>query len=143
MSHKSGTASYKSEVQIGPVIKRLKVRSDFLRIAADRRNWAAPGLVLQVSETPKETYNRDSLRIGYTASRKVGNAVKRNRARRRLRNVVQKVMSANASCGKDFVIIARKSTVQRPFLDLINDLETALKKLDSWKVNHKNNINNY
>jgi ribonuclease P protein component len=99
--------------------------------------------VLQVSETPKETYNRDSLRIGYTASRKVGNAVKRNRARRRLRNVVQKVMSANASCGKDFVIIARKSTVQRPFLDLINDLETALKKLDSWKVNHKNNINNH
>lgn len=133
MTHKSGTASYKSEVQVGPVIERLKVRSDFLRIAADRRNWAAPGLVLQVSETPKEIYNRDTMRIGYTASRKVGNAVKRNRARRRLRNVVHQVMTTNASCGKDFVIIARKNTIQRRFSDLKIDLEIALKKLDAWK----------
>ena len=129
MSHKSRTASQKSDVQVRPVIERLKVRSDFLRIAADRRNWAAPGLVLQVSETPK----RDTIRIGYTASRKVGNSVKRNRARRRLRNVVEKVMTINASRGKDFVIIARKNTIRRPFSDLIIDLETALKKLDAWE----------
>ncbi|MBC92694.1 MAG: ribonuclease P protein component [Rhodospirillaceae bacterium] len=133
MSHKSRTASQKSDVQVRPVIERLKVRSDFLRIAADRRNWAAPGLVLQVSETPKNIYDRDTIRIGYTASRKVGNSVKRNRARRRLRNVVEKVMTINASRGKDFVIIARKNTIRRPFSDLIIDLETALKKLDAWE----------
>ena len=132
MSHKSRTASQKSDVQVRPVIERLKVRSDFLRIAADRRNWAAPGLVLQVSETPKNIYDRDTIRIGYTA-RKVGNSVKRNRARRRLRNVVEKVMTINASRGKDFVIIARKNTIRRPFSDLIIDLETALKKLDAWE----------
>ena len=133
MSHKSRTASQKSDVQVRPVIERLKVRSDFLRIAADRRNWAAPGLVLQVSETPKNIYDRDTIRIGYTASRKVGNSVKRNRARRRLRNVVEKVMTINASRGKAFVIIARKNTIRRPFSDLIIDLETALKKLDAWE----------
>ena len=133
MSHKSRTASQKSDVQVRPVIERLKVRSDFLRIAADRRSWAAPGLVLQVSETPKNIYDRDTIRIGYTASRKVGNSVKRNRARRRLRNVVEKVMTINASRGKDFVIIARKNTIRRPFSDLIIDLETALKKLDAWE----------
>jgi len=133
MSHKSRTASQKSDVQVRPVIERLKVRSDFLRIAADRRSWAAPGLVLQVSETPKNIYDRDTIRIGYTASRKVGNSVKRNRARRRLRNVVEKVMTINASRGKDFVIIARKNTIRRPFTDLIIDLETALKKLDAWE----------
>ena len=133
MSHKSRTASQKSDGQVRPVIERLKGRSDFLRIAADRRNWAAPGLVLQVSETPKNIYDRDTIRIGYTASRKVGNSVKRNRARRRLRNVVEKVMTINASRGKDFVIIARKNTIRRPFSDLIIDLETALKKLDAWE----------
>ena len=133
MSHKSRTASQKSDVQVRPVIERVKVRADFLRIAADRRNWAAPGLVLQVSETPKNIYDRDTIRIGYTASRKVGNSVKRNRARRRLRNVVEKVMTINASRGKDFVIIARKNTIRRPFSDLIIDLETALKKLDAWE----------
>ena len=115
-----------------PHIERLKVRSDFLRVAATRRRWATPGLVLQVAETPQEQIESDVIRVGYTASRKVGDAVTRNRARRRLREAVRQVMPAHAAPGSDFVIIARANTVRRPFVDLIADLESALQKLDVW-----------
>ena len=115
-----------------PLIERLKVRSDFLRVAATRRRWATPGLVLQVAETPRELADRGVIRVGFTASKKVGDAVTRNRARRRLREAVRQVLPAHATPGRDFVVIARANTVRRPFADLITDLESALKKLDVW-----------
>ena len=132
MSQTSGTANSKSGTQEMPLIERLKVRSDFLRVAATRRRWAAPGLVLQVAKTPEEQLKSDTIRVGFTASRKVGDAVTRNRARRRLREAVSRVMPAHASPGRDFVVIARANTVRRPFADLVCDLETALQKLDVW-----------
>lgn len=132
MSQKSGTAVSKSGAQEMPLIERLKVRSDFLRVAATRRRWATPGLVLQVAETPQELADSGVIRVGFTASKKVGDAVTRNRARRRLREAVRQVMPAHATPGRDFVIIARANTVRRPFADLITDLESALKKLDVW-----------
>ncbi|NQV57627.1 MAG: ribonuclease P protein component [Rhodospirillales bacterium] len=115
-----------------PLIERLKIRPDFLRVAATRRRWATPGLVLQVAETPKEQLKSGTIRVGFTASRKVGDAVTRNRARRRLREAVSRVMPAHAAPGKDFVVIARANTVRREFADLVADLETALQKLDVW-----------
>jgi len=115
-----------------PHIQRLKVRSDFLRVAATRRRWATPGLVLQVADTPKEQQQSGTIRVGFTASRKVGDAVTRNRARRRLREAVRRVMPSHTIPDRDFVVIARANTVRRPFADLITDLETALQKLDVW-----------
>jgi ribonuclease P protein component len=113
-------------------IERLKIRPDFLRVAAARHKWAAPGLVLQVASTPREIGDAPTIRIGYTASRKVGGAVARNRARRRLREAVRRVMPCHAAPGHDFVLIARANTVNRPFDALVGDLETALHKLDVW-----------
>lgn len=132
MSQMSGTANSKSGTQEMPLIERLKVRSDFLRVAATRRRWATPGLVLQVAETPKEQLKSGTIRVGFTASRKVGDAVTRNRARRRLREAVRQVMPDHAAADRDFVVVARANTVRRPFVDLIADLETALRKLDVW-----------
>jgi ribonuclease P protein component len=109
-------------------LTRLKNRSDFLRTAATRRKAALPGLVLQVAETSETTR-----RIGFTASRKVGNAVARNRARRRLREAAAQVMHDHAAGGRDYVLIARGATGSRPWTLLLGDLEAALKRVHAWQ----------
>ncbi len=110
-------------------LPRLKVRADFLRVAASRRKWVAPGLLLQVAPAA----DPDRRAIGFTASRKVGNAVRRNRARRRLRAAVDAVLAPHAAPGHDYVLVARDATAERPWPELIADLETALKRLKVWR----------
>jgi len=114
-------------------IARLKRRPEFLRVAATRRKWVAPGLIVQIRNRPTAEADIDGARVGFTVSRKVGNAVERNRARRRLRAVADKVMTQHAREGFDFVIIGRKNTLARPFSALIEDLTTALKKLEAYQ----------
>ncbi|MBB6252415.1 ribonuclease P protein component [Nitrospirillum iridis] len=72
------------------------------------------------------------MRVGFTASKKVGNAVKRNRARRRLRAAVRAVLAVHGKPNNDFVVIARGETVTRRYADLLADLTLALKKLGAW-----------
>jgi ribonuclease P protein component len=73
-----------------------------------------------------------AVRIGFTVSRKVGNAVARNRARRRLRAAVERVVGTHARGGQDYVVIGRAGTLRRPFCALVADLEAALRRLDSY-----------
>lgn len=69
------------------------------------------------------------IRVGFTASRKVGTAVERNRARRRLRAAVAEVLPELGQPGHDYVMIARRATLSRGYGDLLNDLRMALKRL--------------
>jgi len=101
----------------------LRKRADFLRAASARRQGTG-GFLLQAR-------NRDdgspAIRLGFTASKKIGNAVFRNRAKRRLRAVAQQVLPALARPGWDYVLVARpEATVSRPFTDLLDDLATAM-----------------
>jgi ribonuclease P protein component len=107
-------------------VGRLKRRADFLRVAAVRRKWAAPGLILQVAAQPEPV--SEAIRVGFTASRKVGNAVKRNRARRRLKALVREMIASGANPGLDLVLIARPATVDRPFDELRRDLQQSLQR---------------
>ncbi len=75
----------------------------------------------------------DAVRVGFTVTKKVGNAVIRNRVRRRLRAVADAVLPDSVACGLDLVIIGRMGTIKRPFPALIRDLQTALKKLKADK----------
>jgi ribonuclease P protein component len=75
-----------------------------------------------VSATP-------TIRVGYTASKKVGGAVVRNRARRRLRALAREVLAGEAAPGYDYVLIARAETATRDYADLRNDMRFALKRL--------------
>jgi ribonuclease P protein component len=111
-------------------LSRLKRRAEFLRVAGGRRKWAAPGLVLQAR---RREADGNGIRIGFTASRKVGGAVVRNRARRRLKAAAEQVMARHAAPATDYVIIARGLTPTRPFAALLADLEIALKRLDAWQ----------
>lgn len=112
-------------------VGRLKRRSDFLRVARRGRKWAAPGLVLQASRRPQEARSCGEIgpRVGFTVSRKVGNAVQRNRARRRLKAAADQVLPQRARPGEDYVIIGRPATLIRPFGALVGDLELALARL--------------
>jgi ribonuclease P protein component len=116
----------KDERPENPSVGRLKRRADFLRVAAARRKWAAPGLILQAAPQPES--GPDEIRVGFTASRKVGNAVKRNRARRRLKALAAEVIASGTHPGLDLVLIARPATVDRPFDELRRDLQQGLQR---------------
>ncbi len=115
-------------------VARLLRRADFLRVAGARRKWITPGLILQAARREKGSDRSPAVpRVGLTASRKVGSAVARNRARRRLRAVAEDVIPAHAAPGYDYVLIARKETVTRPYPALRRDLETALRRLKAYR----------
>jgi ribonuclease P protein component len=111
-------------------LPRLTRRADFVRVAAGRRKWVAPGLVLQACPGP----DSPGVRVGFTASRKLGNAVARNRARRRLRAAAAAVLADHAREGQDYVLIARAGTLTRRYQELIEDLEEGLKQLGVYRA---------
>jgi ribonuclease P protein component len=110
-------------------LARLKVRADFLRVAAARRRAVLPGLVLQAAPRPARLACRAALGVGFTASRKVGNAVVRNRAKRRLRAAAAAILPEQGKPGTDYVLIARAGTADRPYAALLADLEAALRRV--------------
>jgi len=115
-------------------VDRLRRRADYLRVQAANRRVALPGLLLQAAPASNpDNMTGPALRIGFTASRKVGNAVLRNRARRRLKALAGAVMPRHAAPGHDYVLIARQATPERAFSALRGDLEAALKKLRLWR----------
>jgi len=118
---------------MGGGLVTLKVRADFLRVAAARRQAVAPGFVLQASLQPEGLKSGETVRVGFTASRKVGNAVARNRAKRRLRHAAAAILPREGRPGADYVLIARGTTVDRPYGALIADLEAALHRIDPGK----------
>lgn len=115
--------------------KRLKYRRQFLHVARKGRKYATPGLVLQARKRSQldTEIGKDEIRVGYTVSRKVGKAVLRNRARRRLRAATEIVLKEHGLGGYDYVVIGRAKTPGRQFGALIEDLDFALKKLGIWK----------
>ena len=115
--------------------KRLKYRRQFLHVARKGRKYATPGLVLQARKRSQldPEIGKEEIRIGYTVSRKVGKAVIRNRARRRLRAATEIVLKEHGLGGYDYVVIGRTQTPNREFGALIEDLDFALKKLGIWK----------
>ncbi len=127
-----------------PRVGRLKRRPEFLAVAGTRRKHVAPGLILQVrrhDERQRPAPGEPPIRLGLTASRKVGNAVVRNRARRRLREAARQILTAHAAPGHDFVLVARAATAERPWTELLGDLTAALKRLGLWRDASKSEAN--
>jgi ribonuclease P protein component len=91
-------------------------------------------LVLQAREAEGGISGKEpAIRVGFTVSRKVGNAVARNRARRRLRAAAERIMPVHAKTGHDFVLVGRVATLERPFTALVVDLETALRRVRAYR----------
>ena len=109
-------------------METLKKRRDFLSAAKGRR-WVTPGMVVQAVRRRANGEAGDQPRIGYTVTKRVGNAVTRNRVKRRLRAAAHKVFSQHAKAQFDYVLIGRIQTIDRPFQCLLDDLRLALIKL--------------
>ncbi len=107
------------------MLTRLKVRTDFL--AAAKAPWQArPGVVVQARPRGDDD---ETVRIGFTATRKIGNAVIRNRAKRRLREAARRLLPLHGKPGHDYVFVARAATPGMAWQGLLDDVEAALIRL--------------
>ncbi|HEY1961039.1 MAG TPA: ribonuclease P protein component [Rhizomicrobium sp.] len=107
-------------------MERLKHRPDFLACARGFRR-VMPGLSLEAAGTPGKYATADMVRVGFTATKKLGGAVERNRAKRRLRAAAAALLPLYGLPGSDYVLVARAGTLTRPFAELLEDLAVSLK----------------
>lgn len=98
----------------------MKKRSEFLATAKGGRS-PRRGFVLQAAESGREPH------VGYTVTKKTGNAVERNRIKRRLRAAIR-AASENARAGTDYVLIGRRGALSQEFTSLVSDLADCLAK---------------
>ena len=104
----------------------LAKRADFLR-AAQARRQGTPAFLLQARRRRAEEPGGAAIRVGFTCSKKVGNAVARNRAKRRLREAARLVLPQHGRAGWDYVLVGRRDdTASRDFQLLLGDLVRAL-----------------
>ncbi len=111
------------------ILGRLKKRAEFLRVAKGRR-FFTPAFALQATVRGPDAVIQ-SPRFGFTVTKKTGNSVERNRIRRRLREVVRQAQAMDASPGYDYVIVAQRMALARPFADLVTDVERAVAEINA------------
>jgi len=115
--------------------ERLKRRADFQRVSRGRR---AQTETFTLQASPRAAANAPSAqaphaRVGFTVTRKVGGAVERNRIRRRLKEALRRAGEVAPSPGHDYVLMARREALTRPFPALIADIERAFAQLSRMK----------
>jgi len=110
-------------------MQRLKQRADFLAAASGNKVPAA-GFILQA----RRRGNEGPVRVGFTVSKKVGNAVERNRVRRRLREIVRLADASWMRSGHDYVLIGRREALQLPFMQMRQDFRGALRRAHAGRA---------
>jgi ribonuclease P protein component len=106
-------------------VVRLKRRREFLAVAGTRCRWVTPAFVLQAGPRREPA----EIGVGFTASRRLGGAVARNRARRRLQAAVRALLPGAARPGYDYVLVARPAILTCPFNVVLSDLATAFARV--------------
>ena len=125
---------------MGLTLQHLRQRREFVNVAKKGRKYAAPGLVLQALNRLNDQRRNDGIatgsgvRIGFTVTRKVGNAVVRNRVRRRLRAAASQIAPKYVKGNFDLVLIGRAGTKKRNFEELKQDLLKALNHVGAYEA---------
>ena len=122
-----------------PKIARLTRRQDFLLLAKGMKVFTASFVMQARARARRHQGDLDetAIRVGLTASRKVGNAVARNRAKRRMRQAASEIFPPRAQEGWDYVIIARKTILTYDYKKLKKDLANSLNRLTRIKEKDK------
>jgi ribonuclease P protein component len=107
-----------------PVLQRLRTRAQFLFVQAGHRT-VRPHVLVEARRRAAS----GAIGVGFTASRAVGGAVIRSRARRRLREAARQLLPTHGLSGVDYVLVARQSTPDAPWGALLDDLQNALIRL--------------
>src|SRR5437879_4813976 len=121
-THFSGSCS-----NARPAMERMRHRADFLAAAAGAKASGA-AFTLQACRRDDE----GPARVGFTVSKKVGNAVERNRVRRRLREIVR-IAAERLRAGHDYVLIGRRAALSFPFERLAGEFDRALQRIEAGR----------
>ncbi len=119
--------------KVKKLVGRLKKRSEFINVTANGKKWVTRGFIL-VANAQREKSKPDLEylpRVGFTATKKIGNSVVRNKAKRILRAISQEVLTSSNTPAWDYVIIARKTLTTSNYEDLKKDFRWAIKKLEA------------
>ncbi|ANP45149.1 ribonuclease P protein component [Candidatus Viadribacter manganicus] len=108
----------------GPSLQHLTKRAQFLFVRAGFRA-SRPGVLVEA----RRREEAGAIGVGFTASKKVGGAVERNRAKRRLREAARRLLPEHGLAGVDYVLVARQQTPSAPWPALLDDLGNALIRL--------------
>lgn len=115
------------------MIKTIKKRGDFLSISARGKKVVTGSLILLTLARADAHPAGTDTRFGFTVTKKMGNAVARNRIKRRLRAAVAQVAPGRGLAGHDYVMIPRHKTIDCPFPVLLRDMEFAFSRISSMK----------
>jgi len=107
----------------------IKRRSDFLAATAQGRKFITGTFILQMRLRPEGHPAGPAARFGFTVTKKMGNAVVRNRIKRRLREAVRHAALKRVKDGHDYVLISRHKALDCPFTDLLRDMEFAFSRI--------------
>ncbi len=114
-------------------IHTIKKRRDFLSAAAKGKKFVAATFILQMQRRDEAHPAGPEARFGFTVTKKMGNAVIRNRIKRRLRAALRQVAAKHAQAGHDYVLISRHKALDCVFPDLLRDMEFAFSRIASMK----------
>jgi ribonuclease P protein component len=111
----------------------IKQRGDFLQASAKGKKFITGTFILQMFTRPATHPAGKEARYGFTVTKKMGNAVIRNRIKRRLREAARRVGPQHALAENDYVMISRHKAIDCPFADLLRDMEFAFSRISSMK----------
>jgi len=114
-------------VKIAGGLHRVTDRPEYLAIAATGRKWVTPAFIIQARPSESDAPPR----AGFTVSKKVGNSVIRNRARRRLKEAARAILPEKGVRGWEYVLVGRQAAVDYPFEKLKADIGWAVAKMAS------------